>query len=464
MRIGLYIALLAGLAFGCTQEYEPKLAPADERREAAINDLKDKLMAPEHGWMLDYRPVPEAGTYYILMDFDENEVRIQSDVANEEGSLFDQTIPYRVDVQLDIQLTLETYAVFHYLFEQDQSTFGAEFEFFYLDEVDGNLRLYSKTDPADETTIITLVPAPANAADAFSREEADAFDSYRFYSQPFGDQIIQQLYLANDDVSIYWEVDLVKRFITLDGAAQGSDLTAITAANWVDINLTTGFSFLDGDMVLESPIAFEYGGKNFSISRVSLDSYSETGEVYCDAETRLSPVYSTSIAGLGAGELRHSLFQSGGLLFTAQPDIPYSVNVFFVGDSTGLSLTSEDLIIGSTYPEATGFIFNYGRDSAEIDYSVGISFSDDNDVNQTHLRGFETVAVQGNYIQVLLNEEFNYTNAADVDASDEQNLRTVTDEIFEGGQFYISEWPVQEGLVIFRVFNPCNGYEFALVQ
>lgn len=462
-----YIWLLVTVVgFGCSQEYEAKLEPFDERREEAIADLRAKLMEPEFGWQLSYRPVPEAGTYYILLDFAEDEVRIQSDVADEDGYLYDQTIPYRIDVQLDVQLTFETYAVFHYLFEQDQSTYGAEFEFFYLDEVDGNLRLYSKTDASlgQVTTVITLEPATADAADAFAREESANFESFAFYSQPFGTQTIQQLYLSVDDVSVFWEVDLTKRFITLDGACSGADFEAITPDNWVDINLTTPYTFLDGQMILESPIAFSLGGKSYSFSQINLGDFSESGEVYCSSETRMSPVFTTEISGLGSGELRHSLFQSGGLLFAEDADTPYSVNVFFVGDSTGLSLTSDDLIIGQRYPNASGFIFNFGRDSTEIDYSVGISFQDENQVNQTHLRGFETVSVVGNFIQITLNEEFIYSNSEEVGATDEDNIRAVTDVIFEGGEFYISEWPIQDDLVIFRVFNPCNGYEFALVQ
>ncbi|UXP31414.1 DUF4302 domain-containing protein [Reichenbachiella agarivorans] len=463
MRKLLYLSILI-LLWSCGSEDDKGLDSADERRQAAIDDLQDKLMAAEHGWVLNYQPVPGSGVYYILLDFDEDEVRIQSDVADMEGRLFDQTIPYRVDVQLAVQLTFETYAVFHYLFEQDQSTFGAEFEFFYLDEQDGNIRLYSKSDGLTEITIATLVPAAANADQAFSREEAGNFDSFDLYNQPFGDQVIQQLYLSTDDVSVFWTIDLTKRIIRVDGAAPGQDSKMITAASWVDIDQEIPYSFLDGKMVLANPIVFNLGGKSYSISEIALDSYTEDGTVYCSSEAQNAPSYTASVAGVGAAELKHSLFDAGGLNFTTEADIPYSVNVFFVGDSTGQSLTADDRIIGQTYPDATGFIFNYGRDSVEIAYSVGISFIDENNVGQTHLRGFDATVVEGNFIKITLNDTFHYTNAAEVEAIDEQNLRDVTDEIFSQGEIYIANWPIQDGLVIFRLFNPCNGYEVVLVK
>ncbi|PIB35438.1 hypothetical protein BFP72_08535 [Reichenbachiella sp. 5M10] len=456
-----YISIWLLLLWGCGSDDGGKLDSADVRRQSAIDELRDKLMAPEHGWMLQYQPVPGSGAYYILLDFDEEEVRIQSDLASEEGTLYDQTIPYRVDVQLAVQLTFETYAVFHYLFEQDQSTFGAEFEFFYLEEDGENLILYSKTDAVNKTSIV-LVPAPANAEQGFSREEAANLDMFELYSQPLGTQTMQQLYLMGDDLSVYWSIDLTKRVLTVDGAAPGLDSRAITS--WVAINQEHSFTLFGGSMVLEEPITFGHGGKEYSIQEVELNTLNHTGEVYCSAEIQDAPVYTGSVAGLGAVELRHTLFESSGLDFVTQSDVPYSINIFYVADSTGFSMTDDDQIIGQLYPDASGFIFNYGRDSMEIDYSVGISYLDENDVRQTHLRGFESVAVLGNYLEVVLNEEFSYTNADEVTAEDEQNLRDVTDEIFGTGQLYISNWPIVEDLVVFRLYNPCNGNEFALVQ
>lgn len=460
-----YLSMLGWLVIlGCTGDDGAKLDSADTRREEAISDLKEKLMAPEHGWVLHYQPVPDAGAYYILLDFDEDEVRIQSDVSADGGTLLDQTIPYRVDVQLAVQLTFETYAVFHYLFEQDQSTFGAEFEFFYLDEQDGSLLLYSKSDAVGETTVITLEPAAANAADALSREASGNMEAYELYNQPFGTQTLQQLYLTGEDVSLYWEIDLVKRIISVDGAALGVESRTITSASWVAIDQTVAYTFANEGLVLSEPITFTLGGKNYNIDQIKLENYSESGDLYCASDMRAAPVYSASIPDVGAVELRHTLFNSGGLTFEPEPDSPYSINAFYAGDSTGLSLTGEDLTIGQLYPEANWILFDYGLDSAEIDYAFGIIFEDENGVEQTHYRGYETATVAGNYIHVILNEEFHYSNPTEVDATDEQNLRTLTDELFGGGEVYISLWPIQEGLVIYRLFNPCNGYEFALVK
>ncbi len=448
------------------QEEGNDLSTVDERVSIALNDLREKLTAPEHGWVLNYQPVNGSGSYYILLNFEDEVVRIQSDVPYDEGYLYDQTIPYGLDAQVQLQLTFETYAVFHYLFEQEQSTFGGEFEFYFSEELDnGNLIFRSKTDE----TIIQLIPAAENAANALSREEAENMQSFALYNQPFGTQVLQQLYLSNDNVSVFWEVDLLQRIILPDFAVVGNtnEEIAISTEQVLLNENPIGFTYLDGSMVLFSPLEFNLGGKQYSISEIGFNDLTNDGITYCSSDMRISPIYSTTVNGLGDGDLRHTLFHSSGLGFVEEKEIPYSVNVFFVGDSTGISMTAEDEVIGLNYPDATGFIFHFGltesEDTTDPAYALGINYEDENGIGQTDLRGYDAVTLEGNYLQVTLNEEFYYSKDSPT-SEDEDRIRAVTDEVIGSGQLYITEWPIRDDLVIFRLFNPCNGNEFILVQ
>ena len=135
IRNFLPILILFSLMLVSCEDDREDLPSFDERVSVAIADLTAELAAPNNGWRLDYQPTPDAGRFFILLDFDENgQVNIQSDLAVNDGEFFNQTIPYRIDNALGLELILETFGVFHYLFEQDQSRFGAEFEFIFKDK------------------------------------------------------------------------------------------------------------------------------------------------------------------------------------------------------------------------------------------------------------------------------------------------------------------------------------------
>lgn len=466
----VYIILLSFIILSCNDQEGNDLASADERIESAISDLRDKLTAPSNGWVLNYRPNNGGGSYYMLLDFEEDEVRIQSDVAYDSGYLYDQTIPYKLDAQSQLVLTFETYAVFHYLFEEEQSTFGAEFEFFFVEDSNGDLVFSSKTDTTFPFTTISLSPALAGASDFFAYEQVDNMQLFELYNQPFGTEIVQQVYIASDNVSIFWTIDLLQRTIALDAAAVGETGDEIDLNNMIaDLNGNFGFSYGSSSIIFEETIDFTLNGKQYSFTEIQLDELSNSGMNYCSSSAETSPIYLGEINGVGSCELRHTLYQSSGKNFIKQAEIPYSVNVFFVGDSTGVSLTDEDEVIGINYPEATGFVFNYGlidEDNVLPEYAIGITYQDDDGLFQTDYRGFEPADLVGNVLQITLNEDFYYTKDSPM-SDDEARIRNVTDELIGLGteELYISEWAdIGDDIVVYRLFNPCNGNEFALVE
>ncbi len=464
-----YILIFLALGLISCDEDNTTISSVDDRREEAVNELRELLTAPSDGWLLNYQPTRDAGSYLILLEFAENEVRVQSDLPQDSGAYYDQTIPYRIDPQLSLELIFESYGVFHFLFEQDQSTFGAEFEFVFVEEDNGALSFASKTDPASDLTVISITPAPADAADGFSREIAE---NMLLFEEPgpiiFGGQVLQQVYLVNDNISIFWDIDLVKRRVILDAAAQGNTISEIVSINnLVPIVHETGYALRDGKLILNDPFDFQISGSSYSFSEITLTSLSQTGDILCQSDATNSYVYSGNAAGLGPAELRQTMFESDGLKFTEQTDA-YSVNALFVFDDEGFSLLQSGSI-GELYPEATGFIFHYGfvPDSTQNQslpaYGVGIQYIDDNNVLQLNMREYDMVTRDGNEIEVVLNDNF-YISGGDSTVS-EQNIRAITDEIFTDSQFYISDLPIEgSDILVFRLYSVCSGYEFFLVQ
>ena len=163
-------SVISLLIVACSFDDGTKLPSVEERGSQAISDLNDLLLAPAHGWKMDYRPTVGSGSVFILLDFNEEGlVRIQSDVSANSGQFRDQLIPYRIDSGQGLELIMETYAVFHYLFELEMATFGGEFEFIFVAKQEDHLVFRSKTDAVlGENTILTFQPASASDSDLIS--------------------------------------------------------------------------------------------------------------------------------------------------------------------------------------------------------------------------------------------------------------------------------------------------------
>ena len=129
---------------------------ADERVAEAIATLKQDLVSPANGWRLKYRPEDESGSFYVLLNFNEdNTVHIKSDLGSNDGQFFEQTVTYRIDSSLGLELIIETYSFFSFLFEQDDATFLAEYEFNFINKTpDEALVFNSKTDPGTPTILL----------------------------------------------------------------------------------------------------------------------------------------------------------------------------------------------------------------------------------------------------------------------------------------------------------------------
>lgn len=448
---------LVMLLIGCTGDDSSDLPSYEERVNTAITGLRTDLTTSTLGWRLEYRPTPESGAFLILMEFTDEEVTIKSDIGANDGLFYDQTIPYRLDSGLGLELILETYSVFAYLFEQDQATFGAEFEFIFQEKNGENLVFESKTDITNPT-ILVFEPAESGDESLFSREIAENLDAFSTVTPqaliPEAPQ--QQIVLEDRGISVFWSLDNQKRNIVSQFAAEGTTVGEILANGGILLNHSSGYTLLNDFMVLEEPLSFSLAGQSITIERIALVDFDMNAPNACPTQPNNGPRYRGTSPGNGDVSMVSTLLSSDGQGF--QPDV-YTVNVLFLFDDEGNSL-SEDGIIAERFPEASGFVFLYGVELTNPDipiYSAGIIFEN----GDIYVREFQQTTTEINRLEI--NFVNNFYHSGTPAPGDQQSLIAVTDEIFAGGITYAFEFPVT-GISVFRLFNPCNQYEVFLVR
>lgn len=463
----LYYIIILGFSLylaACTEERVAKLPPVEDRVSEAITNLRSDLTAPANGWRLEYQPTDGSGIFFMLLDFNEEEVNIRSDLAANDGEFFDHTIPWRVDNAMGLELIFETYGVLHYLFELDAATFGAEFEWAFVLKDGENLVFRSISDVSFSQSNIILVPADADDDELLERNIDRNLMEYTKYLGPrvFGPpDPRQQIIIENAGISVYWALDPVKRIITSSLAGTGVDFDDpdFTA---VILNHNSGYKLQNGSLVLLEPLQFVLAGSSYTINSIAFTEFSNTAPGLCNLTPDNGPLYSGQIPGLGSAHMVASLFDLEGNAFQPISEFPYSVNSFFIFDETGTSLSDDDGIIAEKFPNATGFLFYYGFESqTQPSHAVGFVLDNGDGSSDIYLREFEPATTSGNRIRVVLTN--NYFHSGVPDPGDQASLAEITDLLFEGSDMYASDLPV-EGLTVFALFNPCNKYEIYLVQ
>ncbi len=458
-----YIFLLSFLIFSCSNELE-KITPPDIRAAEAIDDLNEKLQAPSQGWKIDYQPTPESGIFQVIIDFKENGIAsINSDLTDNNGAFVQQDIPYRIDNALAIELIFETYAVFHYLFELEQSQFGAEFEFLFEGE-DGDDLVFSSKSDLTSPTLIRFTPASSSDLDQFSLEESKNITSYNKFTPLVSGGVapIQRIEIPGRNVSLFWFIDITRRTITAGFISTGTtEAEVLASADKLKLNQTTTYKYSSGKIVLSEPLTFTFMGDSYSIGSVALDDFSTSQIEICSGTLSDFPNYTGSIEGLGSVNITKSFLEFEGLKMIPQTESPYSVNVFFAFDDLTRSLIQIGLL-ADRFPTATGIAFNYGFDSEEEPANaMGLYLEAVDGSRLTYLREFQLISQVGNRLEISFTNDFYYSDP--ISGTEEEDLTAFTDLMFEGGVVYIFDFPVDD-VTVFRLFNPCNSHEFFLVQ
>lgn len=456
-NITYYLPILL-LVFACNDDDLNELPPVEERVEAAVSELREELTTPANGWRLLYRPNTLTGGYFMLLDFDEDgEVRIQSDVAAGEGEFYDQTIPYRIDAELGLELVFETYGVFHYFFELDQASFGGEFEFVYVEKEGERLIFESKSDFSDPTRLI-LEPAAASDQDLFSRGLAENLFVSSFQDPEFTGTSYFQLVLDAHNISVFFIVDNQYRLIEATYAGVGATVEELqVTTESVDLNYASSYLLQSEAIQLAEPLTFSLNGQEVAISTIELADFQEGQASYCAGANEIGThSFSGQVPGLGAVTFVTSLF-SGATDFGNSP--LYSANVVNIFDAADETLQADVL---EDFPGAVGFqlYLDYELGNDETLNAAGLVLVDERNNVDFFLREFETVEQNGNRIYLQLSDS-TFTTREFTEAETE-GLFQLTDKIFEGGELFALDLVFIDGF--YELYNACNDHKLFLVE
>ena len=460
MRNLILFCLSTWLFVSCGFDDGPELPSVEEREAEAIADLKDLLTAPSEGWRIDYRPTNGTGSFFILLDFREDDfVRIQSDVAANDGQFRDQTIPYRIDNAQGLELILETYAVFHYLFELEQASFGGEFEFIFVEEEGNNLVFASKTDAVlGENTVLRFEPASSSDENLISLESFDRLGKGIFQSENLagvGNFATYNIYLENNNHTISSTLNLDRRTIKFHGIAQGQTQSQIITNNFgTAINREVTFGILNDRITLDQSQSVSFDGSNYTISEIPLDNFNQFADSFCVGQTdSLASFNSDGAPSLGDVTITSSLFQTHSS-FQPGPDVFFSVNYIFLYDDEDISIRES---IESVFPDVQAFQWYYGLELGPDSLLNAVGFVTVDEFNNAEffLRQFDVVQ-NGNQVIMTFTGE-NFITEDNPTMEQINGLEQLTDEIFSGGEVFILEVSTINDL--FEFYNPCNKYK-----
>jgi hypothetical protein len=419
---------------------------ADERVAEAIADLKSKLVAPANGWKLLYTPEDGYGSFLVLLDFQDNDlVTIRTDLSAEGGKFHEQTVGYRIDSRLGLELILENFSFFAYLFELDRATFGAEYEFLYKQENENGSLLFASKSDASNPTQLLFTEASANDLDDLGLIVAPKLTTMSNDLQ----KITTSLRMTYDakDLIFYLSIQEDFRTLTVTSASRKSDTDVAQ-----QINFTTGYYFRNDSLVFQSPLAGNFVGVTTSIKGVKVNTPQNSSLTLCGPLIQIHGYKGVTSAGDNV-LLESTIVDAAGATFTDYGyfNAPVS-NLAYLGESAYQQVIAD-------LPTATNFQLYINLELEDGPFT-GIGFRIENpDATVTFaLWGFEPV-LEGNHLTFNFDPEITQLGTG---PTSEENLAAVkkyVELLTQGNNTYIYQY--SQG--VYEFSNPCNNWSALLI-
>lgn len=421
---------------------------ADERAAESIASLKQDLVAPSNGWIIRYKPQEGAGSYYVLLDFNENdEVIIKSDLGAENGEYFQDTISYRVDNSMGLELILENYSFFSFLFEQDQATFGAEYEFNFVNKTSDNALVFrSKTD-LGEPDLILFQEASAEDENLLGIDLAANLNVLSGDLDKFTSSL--RLSYSAKDLILYISLDEFRRTITITSASLKSNTTTTQS-----ISFTTGYIIEGGSIILEQPFQGTVLGNTLLIESLQLTTLGEATINVCTDPIPVHTYSGTTSAG-DAVVLETSLLDVSGRSFAQRSDFYFSPLVYIFDNGTSVSEQITRDVAGAIEMH---MYYGYDLGGGNLLYGIGFVIQNLDGSITFALREFTPVLNDNNLV-------FNFDPGITLygnqtpDANIE-NVNIYLNALADGDDTYVFQ--LNENL--YEFYNPCTGWSFVFIN
>lgn len=444
------MAILPWLLSGCEDDdinvFEKT---ADERNAEAIANLKQDLIAPANGWRLNYKPEAESGSFFVLLDFDENDkVTIKTDLGSDDGAYYEQTTSYRIDSSLGLELIFENYSFFSYLFELDQASFGAEYEFNYINKTPDNALVFNSK--SDTSTPTVLVFEEASAAD-INLLGVDLSKNLTTLSEDL-DKFTSSLRLTYEDkdLALYISLDDVRRTIHISAAALKTN-TATTQT----LNFSTGYLIKGDSIIFNETLQQTILGNNIRIKSLKLNDLGDAAISVCTDPIPIH-TYSGVTSSNDVFLLETSLIDVNGRRFAQLSTFYFSpLQYIFNNGESSREAVLEDI----TGALEMHLYYNYEIEPGEpVLNGIGFVIRNLNGTVTFALREFTPVLNDNN---IIFNFEpgitlfGNQTPDANVD-----NINIYLNALTEGNNTFVFEI----GDNLYEFYNPCTGWSFVFVN
>jgi hypothetical protein len=415
----------------------------DQRVAEAVTSLKNDLTAPSFGWKLKYKPTPDAGSFYVLLNFkDDNQLIIQSDLGVRDGKFFQDTLTYRIDSSLGLQLVFETYSMFSYLFEQGAATFEAEYEFIYINKTpDGALVFKSKSDQTTANTTLVFEEASSNDTSLLGQDISTNLNLMN-KDLNINASSLKMTY-QNKDLILYVSLDDITRTIEIPTASKKTNTTTTAS-----ISFSSGY-YLKGDsIVFETPLIGTYLGISLNLKSIKLNSLASAQINECS-----SPIATHNYTGVTSSNdpviLETSLLNASGRNFTTK-------STFYVSElqyifHNGVNVTDQ-LKADLAGVLAMELYYNYDVGSSNI-YSIGFLLQNADGSVSFALRDF-TPTLNNNNLIFNLKSKINIYGNANPDANI-NNINSYVDGLAEGGHTFV--FRLNDNF--YEFYNPCSGWD-----
>lgn len=421
---------------------------ADERAAEAIATLKQDLTSPANGWKLKYKPEAESGSFYVLLDFDDNnKVTLKTDLGSDEGAYYEQTISYRIDNSLGLELILENYCFFSYLFELDGATFGAEYEFNYINKTPDNALVFSSKSDPGIPTILLFEEASASDINLLG---VDLSQNMTTMSDDL-DKFTSSLKLTYEDLDLafYISLDEARRTMRITSAAQKTNSTNIQT-----LNFATPYIIKGDSIIFEAPFQETVLGNGIAIKGIQFTTMSE-GSISICAE----PIPIHSYSGItSAGDvvlLETSLIDVSGKTFAALSDFYFCPLQYVFNNGTSMRNTILQDISGALEMH---MYYNATLNDGTSLYGIGFVIRNLDGTITFALREF-TPVLNDNNIVFNFEPDITLLGNPETDANID-NVNIYLNALTEGDNTYVFE----VGEDLYEFYNPCTGWSFVFIN
>ena len=420
---------------------------ADERVAEAIAALKQELIAPANGWRLKYRPEATSGSFYILMVFNnDNTVNIKSDLGFNDGEFFDETVTYRIDSSLGLELIIESYSCFSFMLEQAGASFAAEYEFNFVNKTPDNALVFtSKTDLGVPTTILFEEAAPIDISllgpTVSTNITTMANDFDKFTSS-------LRLVYEDRDVILYVVLDDFRRVVAINAASQKTN-TSVTQ----DLDFLSPYIIKGDSMVFDTPFSGTVLNNNISIKGIKFSTFNEGSLTLCTNVIIVHSYQGTTSANDDV-VFETTLSDVSGAKF-AQSDFHICpIENIFNGGVRAAQAVAQDI----TGALAMQLYYNYDDGSGTPFYAIGFLIQNPDATVTFALRSFTPTLTDNNLVFAFAPDIEIYGNQQT--PANTENVNIYLDALTQGDNTYVFE--LQDNL--YEFYNPCTGWSFVFID